>query len=421
VQLGQSPFLNIVADDPVRETLQLMGRPPDERPTGEVARELCQRLNLKAMVQGSIARLGSLYVVLVEATDCSTGESLAREQGQAGTQEQVLAAVGDVAAILRSRLGESLKSVRRFDVPIAQATTPSLEALLAYTLGLAERRRGAEIESIPFFERALALDPRFAAAATTLSTVYGNLGEGSKSVDYARRAYANRERVSERERFFIGYQYHDRVTGDHRQAADTLRVWGETYRSDFRPANALALLYNRLGDYERGVAEAQQALARSPGHPFALSNLAHAYRGLGRDADARRVAEEAVARDVATVPTRRLLYQLAVLEGRPAEAARHLEWAKGKPREFDLVAAQAQVAAYEGRLRDADERYRATVQLAGSGARRRVPPTWPTRPWRARSTATALALRWRGGRLAARDRARRRARCRGTARSSSSA
>ena len=129
VQLGQSPFLNIVADDPVRETLLLMGRPPDVRPTGEVAREVCQRLNLKAMVGGSIARLGSLYVVLVEATDCASGESLAREQGQAPTQEQVLAAVGDVAATLRSRLGESLRSVRRFDVPIARATTPSLEAL----------------------------------------------------------------------------------------------------------------------------------------------------------------------------------------------------------------------------------------------------------------------------------------------------
>jgi tetratricopeptide (TPR) repeat protein len=364
VQLGQSPFLNIVADDPVRETLRLMGRPPEEPPAGEVAREVCQRLNLRAMVEGSIRRLGSLYVVLVEATECSSGESLAREQGQAARREQVLEAVGGVAAALRSRLGESLRSVERFDAPIARATTPSLEALRAYTLGLAERRRGAEVESIPFFERALELDPQFAAAAATLSTVYGNLGEGSKSVDYARRAYASRDRVSERERLLIVYQYHDRVTGDHRAAADTLEVWEETYRSDFRPANALALLHNRLGDYPRGVAEAEEALRRTPGHPFALSNLAHAFRALGRDADARRVAEEAVTRGVATVPTRRLLYQLAVSEGRAAEAAQQLQWAKGRPREFDLVAAQAQVAAYEGRLRDAAELYRATVLLA---------------------------------------------------------
>jgi serine/threonine protein kinase/tetratricopeptide (TPR) repeat protein len=364
VQLSQSPFLNIVSEDPVRETLQLMGRASEDPPTGATAREVCQRLSLRAMVEGSITRLGRLYVVRVEATDCSTGRSLAREQGQAGRTEEVLDAVGSVAVALRTRLGESLRSVRRFDVPIAQATTPSLEALRAYTLGLAQRRKGAEMESIPFFERALALDPRFAAAAATLSTVYGNLGEGSRSVEYARLAYANRDRVSERERFFIVYQYHDRVSGDHLEAADTLRVWQETYRGDFRPANALALLYNRLGDFERGAEEAREALARTPGHPFALSNLAHAYRALGRDADARRVAEEAVARGVATVPTRRLLYQLAVSEGRRADAERQLEWARGRPREFDLVAARAQVAAYEGRLREADELYGETVRLA---------------------------------------------------------
>ncbi len=372
VQLGQSPFLNIATEEQVRETMRQMGRSPEERPAGEVAREVCQRLSLRAMVEGSITKLGSLYVVLVEASDCSSGDSLAREQGEARSEVDVLRAVGDVALRLRRRLGESLRSLRRFDVPIARATTPSLEALRAYTLGLEQRRRGAEVESIPFFERALALDPHFAAAATTLSTVYGNLGEGSKSVEYARRAYASRERVSERERLFIEYQYHDRVSGNHGKAADTLRVWKETYPRDFRPANALALLHNRLGDYERGVAEAQEALARTTGHPFPLSNLAHAYRALGRDADARRVAEEAVALGVATVPTRRLLYQLAVREGRAADAAAQLEWAKGKPREFDLVAAQAQVAAYEGRLREADRLYQETAALA---AQRGLPET----------------------------------------------
>ena len=364
VQLSQSPFLNIVAVDRVHETLSLMGRTPDERLTSEVAREVCQRLSSKAMVKGSISRLGSLYVLLLEATDCATGASLAREQGQASSQEQVLESLGTVSSKLRSRLGESVKSLQRFDVPIAQATTPSLEALKAYTLGIAQRTRGAEVESIPFFERALELDKDFAATATTLSTVYGNLGEDSKSLEYARRAYASRERVSERERLFIIYQYHDRVTGDQKQVADTLEVWKQTYPNDFRPANGLAILYNRLGRYDRGVEEAQEAAARSPGHPFALSNLAHAYRGLGRYADARRVAEEAVALKVETVPTRRLLYQLAVLEGNVADASRQLEWAKGRPREFDLTAAQAQVAAYEGRLRQASELYRLTIALA---------------------------------------------------------
>ena len=177
-------------------------------------------------------------------------------------------------------------------MPVAQATTPSLEALRAYTLGLEERRRGAELEAIPFLERALELDPGFAAAATTLSTVYGNLGEASRSIDYARLAYGQRNKVSQRERLFITYQYYDRVTGDLKLAADTLDVWKRTFPNDFQPANALAIIHNRLGRYEQGVLEAKDALARTPGHPFAASQLAYAYRGLGRYEEARRVAEE---------------------------------------------------------------------------------------------------------------------------------
>jgi serine/threonine protein kinase/Tfp pilus assembly protein PilF len=372
VQLGQSPFLNIVADDRVRETLPLMGRDANERLTAELAREVCQRLATRAMVRGSISKLGALYVLLLEASECASGASLAREQGQAANAEGVLDALGRMSTRLRSRVGESLKSVQAFDVPVALATTPSLEALRAYTLGVAERRRGAEVEAIPFLERALELDPDFAAAATTLSTVYGNLGEASKSVDYARLAYAQREKVSQRERFFITYQYHDRATGDLQQAADTLDVWKRTFPNDFQPANALAIIHNRLGRYEQGALEAQDALGRTPGHPFAVSNLAHAYRGLGRYAEARSAAEKALARGVATVPTRRLVYQLAVLRGDAAAAAQQLEWAKGKPREFDIVAAEAQVAAYQGRLGRAAELYRTSAALA---ERRSLPET----------------------------------------------
>jgi len=372
VQLGQSPFLNIVGDDRVRETLQLMGRAATERLDAELGREVCQRLSTRAMVRGSISRLGELYVLLLEATECSSGASLALEQGQAGRAEQVLETLGGMASRLRSRVGESLKSVQEFDVPVARATTPSLEALRAYTLGLHERWRGAEVEAIPFLERALELDPGFAAAATTLSTVYGNLGEASKSIDYARLAYGQRDKVSQRERLFIVYQYHDRVSGDLKQAADTLDVWKRTFPNDFQPANALAIIHNRLGRYEEGAREAEAALARTPGHPFAVSQLGHAFRGLGRYEDARRVAEEAVARGVATVPTRRLVYQLAVLRGDEAAAAAQLAWAKGTPREFDIVAAQAQVEGYHGRLRRADELYRASVELA---ERRSLPET----------------------------------------------
>ena len=364
VQLGQSPFLNIVSDDRVRETLPLMGRDAGERLDAELAREVCQRLSTRAMVRGSISRLGEHYVLLLEATECGSGASLALEQGQAASAEEVLETLGRMASQLRTRVGESLRSVQEFDVPVAQATTPSLEALRAYTLGLEERRRGAELEAIPFLERALELDPGFAAAATTLSTVYGNLGEASRSIDYARLAYGQRNKVSQRERLFITYQYYDRVTGDLKLAADTLDVWKRTFPNDFQPANALAIIHNRLGRYEQGVLEAKEALARTPGHPFAASQLAYAYRGLGRYDEARAVAEEAVARGVATAPTRRLVYQLAVLRGDAAAAAAQLEWAKGNPRGFDLVAAEAQVAAFEGRLARAGELYRTSVALA---------------------------------------------------------
>ncbi len=364
VQLAQSPFLNPVPDDRVREALRWMGRPPEERPVGEVAREVCQRLGLKALVDGSLSRLGNLYVLMLDARACDTGVSLAREQGSAPSQQDVLGVLGRLTSTLRARLGESLKSVQQFDVPIAQASTPSLDALKAYTLGLAERARGAELESIPFFARALELDPQFASAAATLSTVYGNLGEGARADQYGRLAYDHRERVSERERFFITYQYFDRVIGDEPRAAETLEMWARTYPGDFRPRNALAIIHNRLGRYERGVEEATAALNRSRGHPFPLSNLAYAYRGLGRFTEAKQTAEEAVRLGVETVPTRRLLYQIAVLEGDAEGAARHLAWGKGKAREFDLVAAEGQVFAYEGRVRDAAARFRRAIELA---------------------------------------------------------
>jgi tetratricopeptide (TPR) repeat protein len=364
VQLAQSPYLNLVPEDRVRETLRQMGRGPEERPTGEVARELCQRLRLKAMVEGSVSRLGRSYALLVQARACETGDSLAHAQGTASSKEEVLHALGTVSASLRQTLGESLKSVEQYNVPVAQATTPSLDALRAYTLGVAQRARGAELESIPFLERALTLDPNFAAAATTLSTVYGNLGEWRRAEEHARIAYANRDRVSERERLFITYQFHDRVTGDQVAAAETLSVWKATFPGDFRPSNLLAIVHNRLGRFDQGVAEAQEALHRSPKHPFPLSNLAYAYRGLGEFDKARKVAEQAVALGIATVPTRRLLYQLAVLQGDAKGAAQQREWARGNPREFDLVSAEAQVAAYHGRMVEARELYRTAMQMA---------------------------------------------------------
>lgn len=361
--LDQSPFLDLVEDARIRETLESMNRAPGERLTHEVGREVCQRLGVKAMLEGSIAPLGRHFVIRLAATDCATGETLARRQAEATDRERVLAELGAISSSMRTALGESLPSLQKFDVPIEQATTPSLAALKAYALGVEERRRGRELESIAFFNQAIEHDREFASAYTTLSTIYGSLGEWRRSEEYARRANAVQRRVSERERLFITYQFHDRVTGDQARAAQTLEIWKAAYPRDSRPVNALALISNRLGRYDRAVAEARQALERSPGHPFPLSNLAFAYRALGRYADARRTAEQAVALGVATSPTRRLLYQLGFLSG-DGSAEQHLAWARERPREFDLVSAQAQAAAYEGRVREAARLYQQAADIA---------------------------------------------------------
>jgi tetratricopeptide (TPR) repeat protein len=264
---------------------------------------------------------------------------------------------------MRTKLGESLPSIKQFDVPIEQATTPSLPALKAYALGIAERRRGRELESVAFFNRAIELDPEFAAAYTTLSTVYGNVGEWQRSEEYAQLAYARQKRVSERERLFITYQYHDRVTGNQDEAVKTLELWKTAYPRDAQPGNALAVIYNRFGRYDSAITEATEALRRSPGYAFPMSNLAFAYRGLGRYVEARKVAEEAVALGVATTPTRRLLYQLGIMMN-DGSAAAQIEWSKSRPREFDLISAQAQVAAFGGRLRDAAALYERAADMA---------------------------------------------------------
>ena len=211
-------------------------------------------------------------------------------------------------------------------------TTPSLEALKAYTEAAARRAAGAEMDAIPLLERAIQVDPQFALAYTTLSSVYGGLGETGRSEEFARLAYEHRDRVSERERLYIAYQYHDRYTGNQLKTREALEVWKRTYPGDYRPANALAVLLNRLGDYPGAVLEAEEAARRNPAHAFPYSNLAYAHRGAGRYAEARRVAEQAISRNLETVPMRRLLYQVAEIEGDEAAARRHIEWASTRSR-----------------------------------------------------------------------------------------
>jgi serine/threonine protein kinase/tetratricopeptide (TPR) repeat protein len=366
VYLSQSPDLDIVSDERVRSTLQLMGRGASERMTHVVAQEVCQRLGLQAMLEGSVSAVGSATVVALVATDCSTGATIARRQVEVERKEDVLRAMGTITAEVREELGESRDSLARHNVPIEEATTPSMDALKAYTEGTQRRAAGRETEAIPFFERAIALDPRFALAYTTLSTLYGGLGETSRSEELARLAYENREHVSQRERLFITYQYHDRFTGDQTRAQEALAVWKRTYPRDYRPANALAVLFNRLGEYQSAVAEAEEAIKRNPAHAFPQSNLAYALRGAGRFDRAREVAAQAVAKNLSTGPLRRLLYQLSEMQGDHQTARAQLEWAANSSVGFDFTGARAQIAAFRGQMTEARKLYEETIAAASA-------------------------------------------------------
>ncbi len=364
VYLGQSPYLDIVSDDRVRGGLKLMGRAEDASLTHDVTTQLCQRLGVQAMLEGSVSAVGGSTVIALVATDCESGATIARQQAEVQRKEDVLRMLGQLTAGVRTALGEPRTSLTRHNVPIEDATTPSLEALKAYTEAVARRASGNEMEGIRWLERAIAADPGFALAYTTLSSAYGGLGETGRSEEYARLAYEKRARVSERERLYIAYQYHDRVTGDQLRVREALEVWSRTYPRDYRAPNALAVLSNRLGDFQAAASQAEEARRRNPVHAFPFSNLAHARRGQGRHAEARAIAEQAIGQQLETVPMRRLLYQVTLLLGDPAAAQQQLAWARTRQRGFDIVGAQAQVAAFHGRLDEARALYAQVLDAA---------------------------------------------------------
>ena len=358
VHLDQSPFLNVVPDERVRETLRYMGRSPDERIASSVAREICQRDGIKATLGGSIASLGTHYAIHLEALNCATGATLAREQAEAGSKEQVLVALGKAATSLREKLGESLGSIQRFDVPLERATTSSLDALKAFSLGEARRAAGQEPESAPFYERATELDPNFALAYARLGTTYGNLGEVELSKPYRKKAFELRERVSQRERFYIESHYYVSVTGEEDKGIQSYELWKETYPRDSVPYNNLAILYTDLGQFEKGLENSQEALRLLPDVFHAYQAVARAYLGLHRVDEAKAVLEAARVKKVDGPPIHSYLRIIAVLEGDATALQREADWARGnKEAEMDLAVEDAQQAAARGQMRRGRELY----------------------------------------------------------------
>ncbi|MFB3126729.1 MAG: winged helix-turn-helix domain-containing protein, partial [Candidatus Acidiferrales bacterium] len=296
VKLEESPFLNIFPERKARETLRLMEREPDERVTESIGREICERQGIKAMLLGEIAPLGTHYVISLNAVNCATGDSLAREQVEAEGKEEVLKALGSAASKVRGKLGESLASIEQFDTPIEQATTSSLEALKAYNLGHELREKGDENASIPFFERAIELDPNFASAYARLGTVYGNRGEAEKSIEYTKKAYGLRDRVSEPERLYITAHYYGTVTGEIHKEAETYEVWLMTYPRTAVPLNNLTLHYNNIGQYEKALEIGRRSLEVAPDSVYPYMNLSGAYLGLNRLEEDKAILQQGLDR-----------------------------------------------------------------------------------------------------------------------------
>ena len=377
VQLAQSPVLNIFSDQKVRDTLKLMGRSPGDRLTPDVASDLCQRVGSKAYVSGSIASLGSQYVIGLKAINCQTGDSLAQEQMTADGKEHVLKALDEAATKLREKVGESLRSIQQFDTPIEQATTPSLEALRAYSL--AERARGekGDADAVPFFTRALELDPNFAVARAELGISYSNLGEPGLASENLQKAFNLRGRVSERENFDITAHYYSLVTEELEKANQIYRLWAQAYPGNEVPHIDLAFNYLSLGEYEKAVAETREALRINPNNAIGYGNLVGFYVELNRVDDAKATYQQALGRKLESPFLHTNRYAAAFLESDTAEMERQETWAAGKPGVEDmLLSFQSDTEAFFGRLAKARELSRRAVEFARRGDAKETAAEW---------------------------------------------
>ncbi len=352
VQLEQSPFLSLVSERQAQQTLQLMGKPAGEKLTPELARELCQRVGSKAYLSGTISNIGSQYVLGISAVNCQTGDPLAQEQVLANSKEQVLPKLGEAAIKLRERLGESLKSVQKLATPIEQATTPSLEALQAYSMGRTTMfTQGDYHAAVPLLRRAIQLDPNLAIAYATLGTTYYNMGEKELAAENTRKAYELRTKVSDLERFYIESHYHQFVSGDLEKAKQAYELWAQTYPRDPVPPNNLGEVYRTLGQYEKAQQEYRAALRLSPNDALSYSNLLSVLIDLNRVKEARALAAEAAERKLDSSGFRFALYQLAFLQTDPKSMEEQVTWSGARPADAAVMMYyEADTAAFYGQL-----------------------------------------------------------------------
>ena len=363
VELGQSPFLNVLSDRKVNETLGMMGRPTHQPITMDVGRELCLRTGSKALLGGAISGLGSHYLLELSAVACSTGDTLAKEQAEATSKEDVLKALGKASSSLRTKLGESLPSVQKFDVPI-EATTSSLEALKSYSMAITTLREKGDAPAIPFLKRAVELDPKFPLAYAALGISYGNLRQPSAALEYATKAYELRDRVTERERLRIASDYFA-ATGELDKEAQTYELWIANYPRDFTPHLDLGTNFSFMGQYDKGLAESQQAEQLNPDAIVSYQNLSAVYFCLNRLDDAKATIDQATAHKLDGGALRQGIYELAFLRGDTALMEQQVAWAAGKPGDEDpLLSIQSDTEAYYGRMTKARDFSRRAVDSA---------------------------------------------------------
>ena len=351
VDLGQSPFLNVLSDRKVSATLSLMGLSPDHPLAGETARDLCQRVGSKAMLAGSISNLGNEYIIGLNAINCSTGDTLVAEQARASGKGEVLKSLDNSASAIRTKLGESLASVQKFATPIEEATTSSLEALKAYSMGRRTFFREGDVAGIPYYERAVEVDANFAMAYGALAVSYFNLGQRTRAVENAKKAFELRERVSDRERYRISAAYYSFATGELDKAIQAYEVWQQSYPRDFLPIGNRGDLHMLEGEWGKALLETLDSLRLEPNNATAQSNLALIQLALNRTEDSRTTLEQARVRKLDSRALRLAAYETAFLQGNQETMQQQLAWAAGRRGEEDwLLSAQSDTEAYFGRL-----------------------------------------------------------------------
>jgi eukaryotic-like serine/threonine-protein kinase len=367
VQLGQSPYLNVFSEQKVQQTLRMMEQPPETRVTPEIGREICQRAGVKAMLTGSITSLGSQYVMTLQAVNAQSGDVLASEQATAASKEQVLKALDGAASNLRGKLGESLASIQKFDKPVESATTSSLEALKAFSLGEAKHLRLDEEGAQPFLKRAVEIDPNFALAHATLGVVSYNQGQIQSALQSLEKAYELRERATEREKFYITAHYFDIATGQIEKAIETYQLWTQTYPRDAIPKDNLSLQYSTVGQYENALAPALEAHRLDPKDVYAIQNLSSAYLGLNRFDEAKAIIDQGMAQGMDVAVFHIQLYFIAFQRGDEAAMQREAAWSTGKHNEPRMLMFQGHTEAYYGKLRKAKAIYQHAIEVAKGG------------------------------------------------------